>query len=223
VSTADELAKLSDLFRAGVLTPEEFGAAQAKLLHADEPEPAGADGDAAGGVDAAASDDPADSGCVAGGAEQGEQRGDEGEPELSTWRAADSLTPGSSPASMSLKKKQVIGAGAAVIVIAVILTVVLLNQGTSPSPRIPGANGMTIAELQSNAKSNIIGPEPSGFGAKGVTSVICHPPTTWAPGKTFTCFAYGASGNGIGQYQGTVEPNSANGEQVWNAQWVPSG
>jgi hypothetical protein len=114
----------------------------------------------------------------------------------------------------------------AVIVLAVILGVVLLNKSNgpaSPASGIPGSGGLTIAQLQSTAMNQITGPAPSGFAATGVSSVICNPPSTWAPGKTFTCYAYASSGTEVGEYLGTVEPNDSSGEQQWNAQWLPNG
>ncbi len=88
---------------------------------------------------------------------------------------------------------------------------------------IPGSGGLTAAELTSNAKNQIIGPAPRGFAVKGVASVICNPPTSWTPGSTFTCFVYASNGTGLGQYDGTVEPNDSNGNYRWNAEWVPNG
>ena len=82
---------------------------------------------------------------------------------------------------------------------------------------------MTLTQLTSSVSSQIKGPAPSGFGATGVSSVVCNPPSSWTPGQTFTCFAYNSSGTGVVEYTGTVEPNDSSGDQQWNGERMPSG
>ena len=90
------------------------------------------------------------------------------------------------------------------------------------SPGVPGSGGMTLAQLTSSAKGQITGKAPSGFAVTAVHSVVCNPPSTWAAAKTFTCYAYDSQGAEVGEYDGTVEPNSSSGNWQWNAEWVPN-
>lgn len=123
------------------------------------------------------------------------------------------------------KKRQIVGAAVAVVLVTVLVLVLVSapkSNGTSPASGISASGGITIASLQSSAESQITGPAPSGFAATGVSSVICNPPSTWAPGKTFTCYAYASNGTGVGDYLGTVEPNDSSGIQQWNAAWLPA-
>jgi hypothetical protein len=125
---------------------------------------------------------------------------------------------------LSQTRKRQIMVGSAVIVVAVVLLIILLtNHQSGGVSTIPGSGGLTPAALQTSAQNQIFDPAPSGFGVKEVASTICNPPSTWVPGKTFTCFAYSSNGTGLGKYLGTVEPNNSNGNVQWNAQWVPAG
>jgi hypothetical protein len=80
---------------------------------------------------------------------------------------------------------------------------------------------MTLAQLVSSAKQRIKGPTPSGFAVTGVKLVVCNPPNTWTPGKTFICYAYVSSGLEVGELHGTVQPNVSSGAE-YNAEWLPN-
>jgi carbonic anhydrase/acetyltransferase-like protein (isoleucine patch superfamily) len=110
----------------------------------------------------------------------------------------------------------------------VILLAVVGSTGTSGNSGDGGIGtpttlgvGPTLSELTANAKSQITGSGTGNFGAVGVDSVICNPPGSWHPGATFTCYAYDSSNQEVGEYDGTVEPDSGDTYQ-WNAQWIPS-
>jgi hypothetical protein len=247
MSTADELLKLDALRKSGVLTQEEFDAEKAKLLagispsvesgsshtqvlapstcanghamsveHAVCPDCGAPRAEPAVGSPASVLD-PATFSAVADGGTQ--------PTDLTTPAPSPSGNPLTSMSPARKKQRTRLGVGiAVVIVLAVVLAVILLNKSnrSSPGSGIPGSGGLTIASLQSSAKSQIKGPAPSGFAATGVSSVICNPPSSWAPSKTFTCFAYASDGTEVGEYDGTVEPNSSSGDWQWNARWVPN-
>ena len=133
---------------------------------------------------------------------------------------------------MSTKSKWIVGTLCAVLVVGIAIaipaaihaykTAQCASNGNDCPGGIAGSGGMTLSQLQSSVSGQITGPAPSGFAVKGVSSVVCNPPTSWSPGQTFTCFAYNSSGTGLGEYTGTVEPNDSSGDQQWNAEWLPS-
>ena len=64
---------------------------------------------------------------------------------------------------------------------------------------------------------------PNGFGATGVTSVVCQRPGPWSVGSTFTCVAYDSTGSAAGRYLGTVESNAPDGTYQWMGRYSPTG
>ena len=108
-----------------------------------------------------------------------------------------------------------IGITAAIIVIAV--------TNSSSTPANSGiAGGPTLPGLTDSVKAQIVGTGTGNFNVSGVDSVVCNPPDSWRAGATFTCFAYDSTNSEVGEYYGTVEPDSASGDYQWNAHWVPS-
>lgn len=92
------------------------------------------------------------------------------------------------------------------------------GKSTSEGGDIPGST-YTIAGLTASVKGQVTGPTSKGdFGLQGVDSVVCNPPSSWAPGKTFNCFVYGAASRQIAQYKGTILPDVADGHVQWNGQ-----
>ncbi len=83
------------------------------------------------------------------------------------------------------------------------------------------APGPTLSDLTSQVKSQVTQTGTGGFSVTGVAQVVCNPPNDWKPGATFTCYVYDANKSEIGEYDGTVEPDSASQWQ-WNGQWNPS-
>jgi hypothetical protein len=83
---------------------------------------------------------------------------------------------------------------------------------TGPGPPLP--------VLNSNVNNQIIGTGPDDFGATGVSNVACQPPTSWTPGLNFICIAYGPTGDEVGTYYGTVDPNAFDGTYQWNGRYV---
>lgn len=114
--------------------------------------------------------------------------------------------------------------------VTVILGVVADNQvhrlddSGGGSGGIPGSSGLTLSQLTSQVQSQITASSSNhGFAVQGVSSVVCNPPSNWQPGATFKCFAYDSNGDGLGEYDGTVEPSASDGSLRWNADWIPSG
>ena len=99
------------------------------------------------------------------------------------------------------------------LVAAAALTLVLvgvLGAASNPAP--------SASTLQSSVKGDIT----SHWHISGVTAVSCVMPSSWMPGKTFTCYAYRSNGSSPGAARGTVLPSSQNGgAPEWNLQWVP--
>ena len=203
MSTADDLAKLDALRQQGVLSEAEFAAAKARLLGPLTP-----------------STLPVP-------------------PSVPTVRApADPWAPPFPPINvakkpMSSRSKWIVGILCLVLAVGIAIAIPVAihdfkasqcaSSGKDCPGGIPGSGGMTLTQLTSSVSSQIKGPAPSGFGATGVSSVVCNPPSSWTPGQTFTCFAYNSSGTGVGEYTGTVEPNDSSGDQQWNGEWLPSG
>lgn len=118
------------------------------------------------------------------------------------------------------------GAGLALAAIIIgffwigVFAVVVIVAAVSPSTT---NGGPALSDLTSQVQSQITGTGANGFGASGVDSVVCNPPSDWQPSARFTCFAYDSSKTEVGEYDGIVEPNAANGDYRWNAHWIPSG
>lgn len=83
-------------------------------------------------------------------------------------------------------------------------------------------SGPAVENLNGSVQSQIIGTGPNDFGVAGVGHVSCQRPSSWTAGSTFTCMVYGSAGSIIGQYFGTVEPNTADGIYQWNGRYFPS-
>lgn len=83
--------------------------------------------------------------------------------------------------------------------------------------------GPALSDLTSQVQSQITGTGANGFGVSGVDSVVCNPPSNWQPAAKFTCFAYDSTKTEVGEYDGIVEPNAANGDYRWNAHWIAAG
>lgn len=114
---------------------------------------------------------------------------------------------------------------AAVFVLAIISIVVAETHDSkhgrssvNSSASIPGG-GPSLGALTQRVKAEITGTGTDTFGITDVKSVVCNPPQTWSPGHRFTCYAYNSNDNKVGEYVGTVEPNSSSGHQQWDADW----
>jgi ribosomal protein S27AE len=93
----------------------------------------------------------------------------------------------------------------------------LAGSGTS------GGSGPSLSGLTSTVRAQIAGNGSDSLKVPGVASVVCDPPNSWQTGEHFTCIAYGSTGSKIGDYDGTVEPDSSPGRYKWNASWYPTG
>jgi hypothetical protein len=93
--------------------------------------------------------------------------------------------------------------------------VVLTGSGTS------GGSGPSLSGLTSTVEAQIAGNGSDSLKVPGVASVVCDPPSSWQTGEHFTCIASGSTGSKIGDYVGTVEPDSSPGKYRWNASWYP--
>ena len=85
------------------------------------------------------------------------------------------------------------------------------------------STGPSVQDLDSSVRGQITGPAANQFGATDVESVVCGPPDQWVTGTAFTCVAYGTTGTVVGEYYGTVEPNTSDGIYQWDGRYVPSG
>ncbi|HVC39702.1 MAG TPA: hypothetical protein VNH20_07015 [Candidatus Dormibacteraeota bacterium] len=81
-----------------------------------------------------------------------------------------------------------------------------------------GGSGPSLSSMEGKVKSEV----GSHWGVSGIASVSCVMPSSWNPGKTFTCYVYEASGTSLGVAHGTVLPPQGGYSQAWNLQWVPS-
>ncbi len=92
---------------------------------------------------------------------------------------------------------------------------VLAGSGTSGGP------GPSLSGLTSTVEAQIAGNGSDSLKVPGVASVVCVPPNSWQTGEHFTCVVSGSTGSKIGDYDGTVEPDSSSGKYQWNANWYP--
>jgi hypothetical protein len=90
------------------------------------------------------------------------------------------------------------------------------NSATS-TPVVPA-----LAQITAQVKQAVTGTGPNEFGVSGVSSVVCHLPSSWEAGNAFRCDVYGPSRNVIGRFDGTVESSSSSGEWQWKGVWEPS-
>jgi hypothetical protein len=104
------------------------------------------------------------------------------------------------------------------VAVAAATTVSVLAGGSPPT----STTGPSLAELTNQVQQAVTGSGSGQSGVRGVTSVKCHPPTTWSSGLTFTCDVFGPSQTKLGQYHGTVQPNTPSGEWRWEGDWRPS-
>jgi hypothetical protein len=96
------------------------------------------------------------------------------------------------------------------------------TNSASVSSGIPGTT-MTISELDASVQSAITSTQPGNFGIKGISRVVCNPPSTWGPGKSLQCFVYQSSGTELGEYDATILPNDSSGTPQWNGTYQPAG
>jgi hypothetical protein len=78
----------------------------------------------------------------------------------------------------------------------------------------------TLSNLTSSVQGQITGTGANGFGVTGVHNVTCTPPAVWKAGATFKCYAYDFAKDEMGEYDGTVLPESG-GVPQWNGLWSP--
>jgi hypothetical protein len=93
--------------------------------------------------------------------------------------------------------------------------------GGSAQTTGPPSGGPTIAEITSQVSRIVTGTEARQSGVAHVSGVVCHPPSSWSPGRTFECSVYGPGQSELGTYQATVESTTSSGEWRWNGVWNP--
>lgn len=92
---------------------------------------------------------------------------------------------------------------------------------TTTKPPPPKAEpGPTLAALTASVQAQITGTGTSDFSVSGVTKVTCSLPPVWRTGANFTCYAYDFAQDELGQYEGTVAPDSGTTPQ-WTGLWSP--
>ena len=104
------------------------------------------------------------------------------------------------------------------VAIVVATTVSVLAGGSTGT----SSSGPSLAELTSQVQRIVTGSDRGQFKVGGVSSVKCHPPSSWNAGRTFTCNVFGSSHTKLGQYMGTVQPTTSSGEWRWEGVWRPS-
>jgi len=99
-----------------------------------------------------------------------------------------------------------------------------VGVGTSPTTSAPsrGTAGTApaLAALTTSVQTQLTGTGPNDFSVTGLTELTCRPPAVWTVGATFKCSAYDFAKDKIGEYDGTVQPESG-GQPQWNGQWIP--
>jgi len=103
----------------------------------------------------------------------------------------------------------------------VVATTVSVLAGGSPLTT-SSSTGPSLAELTYQVQQTVTGSGSGQSGVRGVTSVKCHPPSTWSSGQTFTCDIFGPSRKELGQYHGTIQPTTSSGEWRWEGAWKPA-
>ena len=83
-------------------------------------------------------------------------------------------------------------------------------------------SGPAVENLNYSVQGQVAGTGPNDFDVAGVSNVECQRPSSWTTGSTFTCAVFGSTGTVIGQYHGTVVPNSSDDVYQWNGRYFPS-
>ncbi len=93
---------------------------------------------------------------------------------------------------------------------------------STTSAASPGTAGAapSLASLTASVHAQLTGTGPDDFSVTGMSELTCDLPTAWEVGATFKCFAYDFAKDEIGEYDGTVQPESG-GQPRWNGQWIP--
>jgi hypothetical protein len=98
------------------------------------------------------------------------------------------------------------------------------GSGTTTSPSTTQAGkagaGPTLASLTSSVEGQITGAGKNDFSVSGVSKTTCVPPTTWQTGATFKCYAFDFAQDEMGEYDGTIVPESG-GVPQWVGSWSP--
>lgn len=77
--------------------------------------------------------------------------------------------------------------------------------------------GMTLAQFTTSVRQQVV----KGNHVAGVASFSCVLPNAWEPGKHFTCYAYKANNDAVGELQGTVLPTQKGDSWNANTEWRP--
>lgn len=95
------------------------------------------------------------------------------------------------------------------------------TTGSTPTtaPRHAGT-APTLSALTTTVQAQITGTGTNDFSVSGLTKLTCDLPAAWTVGATFKCFGYDFANDEIGEYDGTVQPESGNAPQ-WSGQWSP--
>jgi hypothetical protein len=111
----------------------------------------------------------------------------------------------------------------AVVILAIALvgaTSVGVWEGASPPTST--TSGPTLEQLTAQVQQEVTGTGPNAFGVVGVSSVVCHLPSSWRAGSPFRCEVDGSSMKELGYFDGTVDSTTVPGQWRWNGVWRPS-
>jgi hypothetical protein len=94
------------------------------------------------------------------------------------------------------------------------------SSTTSAASRGTAGTAPTLAALTASVHAQLTGTGSSDFAVTGISQLTCALPAGWEVRATFKCFAYDFAKDEIGEYDGTVQPESG-GQPQWNGQWIP--
>ena len=106
-----------------------------------------------------------------------------------------------------------------------------IRRGRTRRAIVAGAGALALAITIGGCGSSYTGPSQSHLQSKiqnwleqnlgsymALTNVTCVPPSSWTPGKTFTCFVT-LNNKGFGVVKDTILPTKAGYSANWYESW----
>lgn len=94
------------------------------------------------------------------------------------------------------------------------------SSTTATAPRQSAGTAPTLGALTASVQAQITGDGSNDFDVTGLSKLTCDLPSAWTVGATFKCFGSDFADDEIGEYDGTVMPESG-GVAQWSGQWSP--
>jgi hypothetical protein len=101
-------------------------------------------------------------------------------------------------------------------ILALVLAFVLHIEAAN-GPTIPGSPGMTLSDLTQSVRSELTSNAKRDH-IPAFTNVVCHPPSLWKQGATFTCYTFDSEMKELGEFDGVAKANLG-GEVRWSGVW----